>query len=86
MSRRLEQLFDAIDDGNTKRVIDAVQAGGLGLLRMGDDIGDCALHRAAAGGHTEIVQFLISKGADVRSRNANDDTPLHYGCMFVPVE
>jgi ankyrin repeat protein len=35
------------------------------------------LHSAAAGGHKEIMKFLISKGADVNAQNRPGQTPLH---------
>jgi len=36
-----------------------------------------ALHSAAAGGHQEVVGFLISKGSDVGAQNRAGQTPLH---------
>ena len=42
------------------------------------------LHAAAAGGHTDVIEFLISKGFEVTATTENDDvyrdemTPLHY--------
>ena len=35
------------------------------------------LHEAARNGHTEIVQALISAGADVHALDENGKTPLH---------
>ena len=35
------------------------------------------LHHAAYGGHREVVEELISAGADVNARNGSDRTPLH---------
>jgi len=37
------------------------------------------LHCAAAKGHQDIVDYLISKGADVTLQDGNYNTPLHYG-------
>jgi pectate lyase len=36
-----------------------------------------ALHSAAAGGRTEVTEFLISKGSDVNAQNRAGGTPLH---------
>ena len=42
-----------------------------------DDHQFSPLHWAAKGGHTKIVEMLISRGARVHSTNMGDDTPLH---------
>ncbi len=38
--------------------------------------GDTPLHLAAKYGHLEVVEFLLSKGADVHVRNNSSSTPL----------
>ena len=40
-----------------------------------DEDGDTPLHNAARGNHTEVVQLLLSHGADPRARNAEGHTP-----------
>ena len=40
------------------------------------------LHYASQGGHLEIVEFLIARGADVNSKNIADETPLHYAAAL----
>jgi ankyrin repeat protein len=53
------------------------------LLEFGADIngrdssGSCALSRAVTYGQVDEARYLISRGADVESRNCNDCTPLH---------
>ena len=42
-----------------------------------DDEGNTLLHWAAAGGHLEIVRFLLENGADVEARSRDGFTPLH---------
>ena len=39
--------------------------------------GSSPLHFAARAGHTEIVDLLVTNGADVNSRDAEEYTPLH---------
>jgi len=36
----------------------------------------------AANGHKEIVELLISKGADVNAKDLRDATPLNYTILF----
>ncbi len=82
-------IFKAIEDVDLMEVVKLVNEArerGDDVVNFGDEIGDTTLHRAAGTGSVEIVQFLVSAGADMHERNANDDTPLHYACMFVPAE
>jgi cyclase len=44
--------------------------------------GKAPLHWAAQGGHVEIVEFLIERGAVVNSKNVADETPLHYAAAL----
>jgi len=46
--------------------------------------GDTALHIAAAAYQTEIVQLLITAGADVHARNRLGDQPLHSAAVGNP--
>ena len=39
--------------------------------------GETPLHDAAYGGHKEVAELLISKGADVNAKNNDGVTPLH---------
>ena len=41
------------------------------------------LHSAVSAGHTDIVQALISGGADVNAANSSGQTPLHYAVSFI---
>jgi len=38
------------------------------------------LHRATWDGHKEVVELLISKGADVNAKDMYGKTPLHRAC------
>lgn len=42
-----------------------------------DKSGRTALHWAAIGGHTEIVKFLLSKGANILAETQNKTNSLH---------
>lgn len=41
-----------------------------------------ALHIACAQGYEDIAVHLMSKGADVKSRNYNNETPLHLASFY----
>lgn len=41
-----------------------------------EESGKTPLHFACAGGHRDIVNFLIQKGADVEKGDAQGNTPL----------
>jgi hypothetical protein len=46
--------------------------------------GDTALHIAAAAYKTEVVQKLITAGADVHARNRHGEEPLHSAAVGLP--
>ena len=53
-----------------------------GLVNAPGGNGKAPLHWAAQGGHVEIVEFLIERGAVVDSQNVADETPLHYAAAL----
>jgi len=46
-------------------------------INMADEDGNTALHLAAAINESDLVQFLLIKGADSKLKNLNGDTALH---------
>ena len=40
--------------------------------------GGTPLHYATFGGHKEVVELLIAKGADVNAKDGVGETPLHW--------
>ena len=48
------------------------------LLNAKDFLGLAPLHRAAQGGQKTVVEFLLSKAADINSIDQNGNTPLHW--------
>jgi ankyrin repeat protein len=63
--------------GYFDEVKDLVAKNGKEIVHQTDDFGDTALHAAAAKGRLELVQFLISNGANVNAQNHMGSTPLH---------
>ena len=51
-------------------------------LNTRDNIGCTLLHVAAQGANTEVVRFLVAKGADVNARDDEGNTPLHRAQML----
>ena len=48
-------------------------------VNKSDDFGRTPLHVAASADYSEMVRFLIEKGANVHARTAGEDqTPLYY--------
>lgn len=42
----------------------------------GDNGGKTPLHRACEGGHVDVVQLLVERGADLEAKNAAGKTAL----------
>jgi ankyrin repeat protein len=53
-------------------------------IRLHTSHGELPLHYAAAGGREDIVEFLLSRGCNVDSANANGWTPLI--CTLMPTD
>ena len=56
------------------------------LLSTVDDLGRSVLHFAVMLGRSEIVSFLLSKGAPIAARNHLGQTPLHFACQYNRVD
>ena len=41
------------------------------------------MHKAVDDGHKEIVELLITEGADVNAKEDGGGTPLHHAVLFV---
>ena len=46
-------------------------------LNKADSSGNTPLHKACDYGHSDVVQLLLSRGADVHRKNGRQETPLH---------
>lgn len=79
---------------NGNKVVKAIQNGDLSQLReLLKDLpnlrgkgglkirGSTALHEAAKGGHSEIVQELLSRGAEANVVNRSGCCPLHFAAL-----
>ncbi|MHB0937422.1 MAG: ankyrin repeat domain-containing protein [Armatimonadota bacterium] len=48
-----------------------------GDVTQADGMGNTPLHHAAAHGHAEVMELLLSRGANLNAKNHNGHTPLH---------
>lgn len=75
--------FRVCDEGDlesARRVLE--DPGGFGHVDGTDEEGNTALMLAAAGGHEQLVRFLLRKGASVDRRNHYGWTPLMQAARF----
>ena len=70
-------IHDAAKDGNIEVVKQHLAAGADVELKC-VNCGDTILGHAVSGGHIEIVELLVSKGADLNAKDMIGMTPLHY--------
>ena len=47
-----------------------------------DDLEETPLHRAVKWGHLEIVEYLVSAGANINAKDKYGDTPLHDAIQY----
>jgi ankyrin repeat protein len=92
--RLLDAHPTLLEEEGTKDMllIEAVEHGHLGVVRLlverGADINICApgsfgrsvLSSAAAGGHEEVVGFLLTKGVQANAGDGTGTTPLVFAC------
>ena len=54
-----------------------------GYVDVRDFQGRTTLHLAASGGHLQVVQMLLERGADINARNNADETPLYETLEYI---
>ena len=69
-------LWEAVFIGDLKAVKQAI-ADGTDVNARNPQSGDPLLFTASVMGHTDIIAFLLAKGADVNVRNRDGNTSLH---------
>lgn len=47
-------------------------------IHASNEYGITPLHCAASKGHTDMIDFLVTRGADINARSISGVTPLHY--------
>jgi ankyrin repeat protein len=80
MKQEDKELLDAFDLSPYERVRAAIEAGANVNAR--DNWDSTTLHKAAAYGHTDIAELLITNGAVVNTRDHKKSTPLHRAATY----
>eukprot|EP01125_Pyxidicula_operculata_P018121 TRINITY_DN6415_c0_g1_i3.p1 TRINITY_DN6415_c0_g1~~TRINITY_DN6415_c0_g1_i3.p1 ORF type:complete len:1033 (+),score=182.02 TRINITY_DN6415_c0_g1_i3:1-3099(+) len=75
------KLIIASQKGQTEAVTKLLAKRGSKKVNKRDDLGETALHKAAAMGHDEVLLQLIQKGADINERNSVGFTPFHLAVL-----
>ncbi|MDH5386401.1 MAG: ankyrin repeat domain-containing protein [Candidatus Aminicenantes bacterium] len=78
-------IHDAIQKGDVARVKTLI-SNNKELIQMKSDKGQTPLHLAVQNGNQEIVEFLISQGADINARDSEGNTPLLTALAFKKTE
>lgn len=71
-----ERLRQAAEQGD-REAVEAALAEGAELASGDGTFGNTALHLAARRGHLDVVELLLSQGADPLANDAGTMTPLH---------
>jgi ankyrin repeat protein len=80
-----QSLLQAIKAGNIEAVKQHLEAGTD--VNASDNLGRTALHKASGWqGQREIVELLISNGADVNAKRSDGAIPLHYAVYYNRME
>ena len=74
--------FTALGNDDVDKIAFFLDAGGNANLRESTFQNATILHRAAGGGHLNVVKWLIQYGADVNARDNLRETPLHYAAAL----
>eukprot|EP00762_Andalucia_godoyi_P001310 ANDGO_04753.mRNA.1 Putative ankyrin repeat protein RF_0381 len=84
-SRSSSKLWTPLHEAALRGCLDAIR---VLVLEHNADVnaetksGSTALHLAARKGHVAAVRLLVSLGANVRSRDANGETAVHWACAL----
>lgn len=84
------QLWEAAENGNLDSIpdiLDSLKEGvELVVNKKEHHSGDTALHKSSKGGHNEIIEYLISRGAVLDAKNNMGWTPLNTASCFGQVQ
>jgi len=70
-------LHSACKNGDARRVKALLESGKGDVNARDSEFGSSPLHWAAGGGHVEIMEMLLAKGANIEAKDKDGMTPLH---------
>ena len=73
---KVQELFDAVRNNNTEKVNILIEKD-ASLIHIKDETENTTLHHAAIIGSVDLIELLLSKGADINAQNTQLNTPLH---------
>jgi ankyrin repeat protein len=71
-----QEIFDAVKNNDYEKVKLLIEEDVL-LVNIKDKAGNTPLHIAATIGSVELIELILSKGADINAQNTQLNTPLH---------
>jgi ankyrin repeat protein/L-ascorbate metabolism protein UlaG (beta-lactamase superfamily) len=75
------EIFKAAKGGNLAKVQELVGKDPE-LVKAKDKEGETPLHAAAGAGHIAIVEYLLTKGAEIDARNNDNQNPLLHAAYY----
>jgi hypothetical protein len=72
-----QEIFDAVRNNNLNKIKELVESDSS-LAYVKNAANNTPLHIAANRNYTDIIKYLIGKGANPSPMNTNGDTPLHF--------
>ena len=58
-------------------MVESLLLDGADINFIAEDTGQCVMHEVAANWDTEVAEFFVSKGANIKMKDNNGRTPLH---------
>jgi ankyrin repeat protein len=71
-----QEIFKAVKNNDLEKVKVLIEKD-LSLLNIKDEAGNTPLHHAAMIGSVEMIESLLSEGADINAQNTQLNTPLY---------
>ena len=72
-----EKLMNAVKDADIAVITEIIETDPRSINTLNTE-GEAPLHWAAINGNVQVIDLLISNGADVNIRSADEWTPLHW--------
>lgn len=77
---KAQDIYQAVSDGDldsVKKIVEAYPE----AVNSSDDKGNTPLHIAVLEAKVDILQYLITNGADINAKNRQSMSPLYYACL-----